>query len=132
VHLASSLLALVPSNLLLFPSTAHCTALALRSMDSEISHDLHIADKPANDHSMSDSEVESAPATSSTPTRAAIKMVEGKIPEFSEFFKKTTVIEEERRGYHDLGWLPGNLISMIPEVDEPTIHDSTVICFESI
>jgi hypothetical protein len=32
--------------------------------------------------------------------------------------------------YHDLGWLSGNLISFIPEVDVSTVEDSTVLCFE--
>jgi hypothetical protein len=71
------------------------------------------------------------PTTSSSPTPAAIKMAEKKVPEMSEFFKKTTITEEERKAYHDFCWLPGNLISTIPEVDFPTVHDSTVICFQS-
>jgi hypothetical protein len=49
----------------------------------------------------------------------------------SNFFKKTTVTEEERLAYHSSGWLTSNLISMILEVDVPTVHDFTTICFES-
>jgi hypothetical protein len=48
-----------------------------------------------------------------------------------DFFKKTTVIEQERLACHDLDWLTGNLMSIIHVVDAPTIHGSTVICFES-
>jgi hypothetical protein len=58
-------------------------------------------------------------------------MVDRKVPEMSNFFKKTTVTKEERLAYHSFSWLTGNLISMIPEVDVPTVHDSTTICFES-
>jgi hypothetical protein len=36
-------------------------------------------------------------------TPAAIKMADGKIPELSDFFKKITVTEEERKAYHDFG-----------------------------
>jgi hypothetical protein len=58
-------------------------------------------------------------------------MVDRKVPEMSNFFKKTTVTKEECLAYHSFSWLTGNLISMIPEVDVPTVHDSTTICFES-
>jgi hypothetical protein len=58
-------------------------------------------------------------------------MTDRKVPEMSDFFKKTTVTEEEHRGYHMFGWLTGNLISTIPEVDVPPIHDSTITYFES-
>jgi hypothetical protein len=44
-----------------------------------------------------------APATSSSPTLAATKMADRKVPEMSNFFKKTTVIEEERLAYHSFG-----------------------------
>jgi hypothetical protein len=49
----------------------------------------------------------------------------------SDFFKKTTVTEEERRAYHRFSWLTGNLISTIPEVDVSIIHDSIIVCLES-
>jgi hypothetical protein len=58
-------------------------------------------------------------------------MVNRKVPEMSAFFKKTTVTEEERLAYHSSSWLTSNLISMILEVDVPTFHDFTTICFES-
>jgi hypothetical protein len=58
-------------------------------------------------------------------------MADRKILEMSDFFKKTIVTEEERLAYHRFGWLTGNLISMIPEVNVPPVHDSTTICFES-
>jgi hypothetical protein len=68
--------------------------------------------------------------TSSSLTRGVIKMDDGKIPELADFFKKTIVTEADRKAYHDLGWLSGNLISFIPEVDVPTVEGSTVLCFE--
>jgi hypothetical protein len=58
-------------------------------------------------------------------------MADRKILEMSDFFKKTTVTEEEHLAYHRFGWLTSNLISMIPKVDVPPVHDSTTICFES-
>jgi hypothetical protein len=69
--------------------------------------------------------------TSSSPTRGAALMADGKIPEMSDFFKKTMVMDAERQGYHDLGWLTGNLLSYIPEVDVPTVDGSVMLCFES-
>jgi hypothetical protein len=78
-----------------------------------------------------DSGVESAAMAASSPTRGATRMAVGEISELTDFFKKTTVIEDDRRAYHDRGWLISNLVSFIPEVDVPTIEGSTIICFES-
>jgi hypothetical protein len=111
---------------------ACCTTPVSHSMAAKTAHDLPITDKSARDDAQSDSGAESAaPATSSSPTLAATKMTDRKVPEMSDFFKKATVIEEERRAYHRFCWLTGNLISTIPEVDVPTVHDSTIVCFES-
>jgi hypothetical protein len=112
--------------------TARCTAPVSHSMAAETTHDLSIANKPIDDDTQSDSGAESAaPSTSSSSTLAATKMADRKVPEMSDFFKKTTVIEEECLAYHRFCWLTGNLVSMIPEVDVPIIHDSTIVCFES-
>jgi hypothetical protein len=62
--------------------------------------------------------------TSSSSTLTATKMADRKILEMSDFFKKTTVTEEERLAYHRFGWLTSNLISMIPEVDVPPVPSS--------
>jgi hypothetical protein len=84
-----------------------------------------------DDDSGYNSAMESAAmATSSSLIRGVIKMDDGKIPKLVDFFKNTIVTEADRRAYHDLGWLSGNLISFIPEVDVPTVEGSTVLCFE--
>jgi hypothetical protein len=49
----------------------------------------------------------------------------------TDFFKGTTVSEEELQAYHNHGWLTGNVLSSIHKVDVPTIHGSSVLCFES-
>jgi hypothetical protein len=69
--------------------------------------------------------------TSSSPTRGASLMVKGEIPELTDFFKRTTVSEEELQEFHNHGWLIGNVLSTIPEVDVPTVAGSIVLCFES-
>jgi hypothetical protein len=58
-------------------------------------------------------------------------MAKGEIPEPTDFFKKTSVSEEEIQGYHRHGWLTSNVLSSIPEVDVPTVHGLSVLCFES-
>jgi hypothetical protein len=84
------------------------------------------------DNSGHDSETKStAMAVSSSPTRGAAKMVEGEISELIDFFKKTTVIEDDHQAYHNRGWLIDNLVSFIHEVDVPTVEGSTILCFES-
>jgi hypothetical protein len=70
-------------------------------------------------------------ATSSSPTRGAAKMADEEITELMDFFKKMTVTKDDRKAYHDRGWLAGNLLSFIPEVDVPPVEGSTVLCFES-
>jgi hypothetical protein len=113
-------------------STARCTISILCSMVGETVHDLPSTNPQADDDTRNDSEAESTTTTtSSSLTPAAAKMADEKISEMSEFFKTTTVTEGERAAYHDFGWLSGNLTSTIPEVEIPTVHDSTVICFES-
>jgi hypothetical protein len=112
--------------------TACCTAPISHSMAVETAHDLPIADIPTGDAAQSYSRAESSTlVTSSSSTLAATKMVDRKVPEMSDFFKKTTVTEEEHPTYHSFGWLTGNLISTIPEVDVPNVYDSTTIYFES-
>jgi hypothetical protein len=71
-----------------------------------------------------------AMATSSSPTQGVIKMDDGKISKLVDFFKKAIVTDADHQAYHDLGWLSGNLISFIPEVDVPTVEGSTILCFE--
>jgi hypothetical protein len=91
-----------------------------------------VAPSVNDDDSGHDSEAESITmATSSSPTRVTTKMADGEILELTDFFKKMTVTEDDLRAYHDRGWLTGNLVSFIPEVDVPTIEDSTILCFES-
>jgi hypothetical protein len=72
-----------------------------------------------------------AMTTSSSPICGACLMVKGEIPELMDFFKGTTVNEEELQAYHSYGWLTSNVLSSIPEVDVLTVHGSTVLYFES-
>jgi hypothetical protein len=74
-----------------------------------------------DDDSGHDSGAESAAMAASSPTHGATRMVVGEIPELTDFFKKTTVTEDDRRVYNDRGWLTGNLVSFIPEVDVPAV-----------
>jgi hypothetical protein len=84
------------------------------------------------DNSGHDSRAESTTmVASSSPTRDTTRMAEREILELTNFFKKTTVTEDDRRAYHDHGWLTGNLVSFIAEVDVPTVEGSTILCFES-
>jgi hypothetical protein len=104
------------------------------SMADTTTHDpaTLITSSANTDDSGHDSGMEStAVAASSSPTQGATKMVEGELLELIDFFKKTTATEDDRQAYHDRGWLTGNLVSFIPEVDVPTIEGSTILCFES-
>jgi hypothetical protein len=60
-----------------------------------------------------------------------VLQAKGEIHELMDFFKGTTISEEELQAYHSRGWLTGNILSSIPEVDIPTVAGSSVLCFES-
>jgi hypothetical protein len=101
-------------------------------MASEADQNPPVITEPAIGSNKSDFGTESdAPATSSSTTLGAIKMADNQIPEITDLWKKSILSEANRQAYHNLGWLTGNLISSIPEVDVPTTHGSTVVCFES-
>jgi hypothetical protein len=115
-------------------STACCTVSTPCSMADATIHDPTppVAPSVNDEDSGNESGVENvAMVTSSSLTHGATKMADGEIPKLTNFFKKITVIEDDRQAYHDRGWLVGNLISFIPEVDVPTIEGSTILCFES-
>jgi hypothetical protein len=125
------------SCLLIFPATFNifqlfaATLLILRSMAEGSSHNPIVTNSPADEDTGKDSRVESVAAMASSPTRSAALMAKGEIPELSDFFKKTSITDGERQAYHERGWLTGNVISSVHEVDVPTIEGSTIICFES-
>jgi hypothetical protein len=92
---------------------------------------LAAADMPATDEGRNVSGVKSDAPVTSSMTLAIIKMAVNKVPEMSDYWKKSTITEADRQAYHDFGWLTGNLMSTIPKVDFPTTHGSTMVCFES-
>jgi hypothetical protein len=95
------------------------------------SRDLIVTNPPADEDTGNDSGAESVAATTYSPTHGAALMAKGEIHKLSDFFKKTSVTDDERQAYHERGWLIGNVISSVPEVDVPTVEGSTAICFES-
>jgi hypothetical protein len=91
-----------------------------------------VAPSVNDDDSGHDSRAKSvAMVASASPTRGTTTMADGEIPKLTDFFKKMTVTEDDRRAYHDRGWLTGNLVFFIPEVDVPTVDGSTILWFES-
>jgi hypothetical protein len=63
-----------------------------------------VAPSANDDDSGHDSRAESTVmVSSSSPTHGATKMVDGEISELTDFFKKTTMTEDDRRAYHDRG-----------------------------
>jgi hypothetical protein len=109
-----------------------CTAPMLYSMAEGLVHDLATVNPPVDESTRSESEVQStAMTTFSSPTCGVSMMVKGEIPELTNFFKKTSLSEEELQGYHRLRWLTGNVLSSVSEVDVPTVHNSSILCFVS-
>jgi hypothetical protein len=128
VHLVPSLLL---SRLLILYCSLHHSLFSL-SMASEADQNPPVTTEPATSGNKSEPRIESdASATSSSATLATIKMADNQIPKIANYWKKSNVSEANRQAYHDFGWLMGNLISSILEVDIPTTHGSIVVCFES-
>jgi hypothetical protein len=125
------------SCVLIFPATFNlfqqlAAALPiLRSMAEGPSRDPIVTNLSVDEDTRNDSGMESVAAMASSPTCGAALTAKGKIPELLDFFKKTSITDGERQAYHERGWLTGNVISSVPDVDVPTMEGSTVICFES-
>jgi hypothetical protein len=95
------------------------------------SRDPIITSLPTDEDTGNDSGVESVTARASSLTRGTALMAKGKILELSEFFKKTSITDGERKAHHGRDWLTGNIISSVPEVDVPTVEGSIAIYFDS-
>jgi hypothetical protein len=101
-------------------------------MDTESASNLPPTNPSIDDDTRVDSGVESSVmTTSSSLTHGASLMAKGEIPELTDFFKRTTITEEELQAYHHHGWLTSNVLSSIPEVDVSTVHGSSILCFET-
>jgi hypothetical protein len=129
-HVSSHHFSLMPSHLSCyfqsFSATCYITPI-LCSIVEGPSRDPTIASLSADE----DTGAESIAATISSPTGGAVLMCKGEILELSDFFKKTSVTDDECQAYHERGWLTGNVISSILEVDVITVEGSTIVCFES-
>jgi hypothetical protein len=101
-------------------------------MDGEADQILHTADEPIVNESKSDSGTKSdSPAVSTSSSAAAAKIADKTIPNLSDYWKKSTIIEADHQAYHSTGWLTSGLESSVSEVDVPTVDGSTMVYFES-
>jgi hypothetical protein len=119
----------IPSFLALAFSSFTAFTIYCSMADTNV-HDS-VAPSASADDSGHDSGAESAAMATSSLACGATRMAAGEILELTDFFKKMIMTEDDRRAYHDSGWLTGNLVSFMPEVDVPTVEGSIIICFES-
>jgi hypothetical protein len=49
----------------------------------------------------------------------------------SDYWKKSTITEDDHSAYHAAGWLGGGLESIIPTMEYPIVNGTTMVCFES-
>jgi hypothetical protein len=75
----------------------------LRFMAEGPSRDPIVANPPTDRDTGNDARAESVAATTSSPTRGAALMAKGKIPELSDFLKKTSITDGECQAYHERG-----------------------------
>jgi hypothetical protein len=101
-------------------------------MAGEADQTLHATGEIIIDDTKTASRVESNILAASSSSNAAIeKMANKDTPMLSDYWKKSTVTEADRSAYHTTGWVGGALESFSPEVDIPTVDNSTVVYFES-
>jgi hypothetical protein len=101
----------------LLPFATYCAAPTSLSLVGEVDRTLAAADRPTVDEGRNDSGAESDALTTSSVTLAVFKMADNKVPEMSDYWKKSTITEVDHQAYHDFGWLTGNLMSTVLEVD---------------
>jgi hypothetical protein len=65
------------------------------------------------------------PAASSSSNMATVKIENKTISDMSDYWKKTTITEDDRSTYHTAGWLGGELESIIPTVEYATVDGTT-------
>jgi hypothetical protein len=133
MHTKSHHFAFLPSHLLLLPFTTRCTAPTPHIMAGEIGQNLPITDEPVASDNKSSSWGGGVTfrVVSSFSNMAAAKIADKTIPDMSDYWKKSTITEEDRKAYHFASWLGGGLESLVPGLDIPTVDGSTIVCFES-
>jgi hypothetical protein len=100
-------------------------------MASEADQIIQASDEPVIDKHKSASRAESDAPASSSSNAAIKKMVNNTTPSMSDYWKKSTITEDDRSAYHATGWLGGGLGSIVPTVEFPTVDDPIMVCFES-
>jgi hypothetical protein len=100
-------------------------------MASEANQILPTADEPIVNKNKSASGVESDASTSSSSNAAVKKMANKITPSMSDYWKKLTITKDDRSAYHAADWLSGELESIVPTMECPTVDGTTIVCFES-
>jgi hypothetical protein len=109
-----------------------CTTPTFHSMAGETDQTLHTVDKSIANEGKSDSGMDGdCLVVSSSSNVAAVKIADKIIPDMSDYWKKSTVTEDDCKAYHVASWMNNSLESSISEVDVPMVDDTTVVCFES-
>jgi hypothetical protein len=101
-------------------------------MAGGIDQTLHAAGDAATVDAKTVSGAESHTMADSSSSNVATKKIANKdIPVLTDYWKKSSVIKADRTSYHAAGWLPGRLESFIPNLEFPTVDNTTVVYFES-
>jgi hypothetical protein len=91
-------------------------------MAGEGDQTLCAADEPIIDEDKGNSGMESdIPMAVSSSNMAATKIADKVIPDMSNYWKKSTGTDDDRKAYHSAGWLTGSLESSVSEVDVPIV-----------
>jgi hypothetical protein len=117
---------------LTFPSfIARCIAPTSRAMAGETDQTLHVSSEPITGDNKSASGMESDDVASSSSNVVIKKMAAKTTPSMFDYWKLSSITEDDRSAYHIADWLGGGLESNVPSMEYPTVDGSTVVCFES-
>jgi hypothetical protein len=100
-------------------------------MAGEADQILHAFDEPIIDENIIAFVAESDTPESSSSNAAVKNMVNKTTPSMSDYWKKSSITEDDHSAYHADGWLGGGLESIIPTMEYPMVDGTTVVCFES-
>jgi hypothetical protein len=84
----------------------------------------------SSSQSVAGAEGKAASSTSSS-TIANQAIANKEVPLLYQYWKASTVTDNDICAYHTAGWLPGVFLCTLTTLDFPTINQTNIVCFES-
>jgi hypothetical protein len=101
-------------------------------MASETDQTLHTTNDAAATNAKTISGAESDTMAASSSSNVATEKIANKdVPVLTDYWKKPSLTKANHYAYHATDWLSGGLESFIPDLEFPTVDNTTIVYFES-